>query len=37
MANRVFTLYANGYTIRQIAERLDLEIEDVQMYLRLFR
>jgi DNA-binding NarL/FixJ family response regulator len=37
MANRVLTLYCNGFSIRQIAERLDLEVEDVQMYLRLFR
>ena len=37
MANRIFNLYNAGYTIRQIAERLDLEIEDVLMYLRLFR
>jgi len=37
MAERVLTLWVNGYSIRQIAERLDLEIEDVQFYLGLFR
>ena len=37
MAERVLTLWVNSYSIRQIAERLDLKLEDVQFYLGLFR
>ena len=37
MAERVLTLWENGFDVEQIAERLLISIYDVRYYLGLFR